>query len=157
MQDPRGVAQSGSALGWGPSGRRFKSCLPDIPEPAWEADSLCSQVFEDRLEPPSVPVVVPRAPRNPPTLPVSPSVDGIALSNLQTLGRDIGFAPTLVHSGNGNAERQMWLRSVDKEPGRLRGSGISTNETSWTSIRRTSVRVSGLSPIRTTSLTRFSL
>src|SRR6185436_15242717 len=26
---PRGVAQSGSALGWGPSGRRFKSCLPD--------------------------------------------------------------------------------------------------------------------------------
>jgi predicted NUDIX family NTP pyrophosphohydrolase len=24
------VAQSGSALGWGPSGRRFKSCLPDI-------------------------------------------------------------------------------------------------------------------------------
>jgi predicted RNase H-like HicB family nuclease len=27
---PRGVAQSGSALGWGPSGRRFKSCLPDI-------------------------------------------------------------------------------------------------------------------------------
>src|SRR5712672_2184325 len=28
---PRGVAQSGSALGWGPSGRRFKSCLPDRP------------------------------------------------------------------------------------------------------------------------------
>jgi hypothetical protein len=24
------VAQSGSALGWGPSGRRFKSCLPDV-------------------------------------------------------------------------------------------------------------------------------
>ena len=23
------MAQSGSALGWGPSGRRFKSCLPD--------------------------------------------------------------------------------------------------------------------------------
>jgi hypothetical protein len=30
MQTPRGVAQSGSALGWGPSGRRFKSCLPDV-------------------------------------------------------------------------------------------------------------------------------
>jgi hypothetical protein len=29
MITPRGVAQSGSALGWGPSGRRFKSCLPD--------------------------------------------------------------------------------------------------------------------------------
>src|SRR5215217_1753824 len=29
MKTPRGVAQSGSALGWGPSGRRFKSCLPD--------------------------------------------------------------------------------------------------------------------------------
>ena len=29
MQFQRGVAQSGSALGWGPSGRRFKSCLPD--------------------------------------------------------------------------------------------------------------------------------
>jgi hypothetical protein len=28
-ETPRGVAQSGSALGWGPSGRRFKSCLPD--------------------------------------------------------------------------------------------------------------------------------
>jgi uncharacterized protein (DUF2252 family) len=28
------VAQSGSALGWGPSGRRFKSCLPDLFEPA---------------------------------------------------------------------------------------------------------------------------
>jgi len=28
--DPsRGVAQSGSAPGWGPGGRRFKSCLPD--------------------------------------------------------------------------------------------------------------------------------
>ena len=32
---PRGVAQSGSALGWGPSGRRFKSCLPDITVLAW--------------------------------------------------------------------------------------------------------------------------
>src|SRR4051794_22117653 len=30
MKPPRGVAQSGSALGWGPSGRRFKSCLPDF-------------------------------------------------------------------------------------------------------------------------------
>ena len=30
MQTPRGVAQSGSALGWGPSGRRFKACLPDF-------------------------------------------------------------------------------------------------------------------------------
>jgi predicted NUDIX family NTP pyrophosphohydrolase len=27
---PRGVAQSGSALGWGPSGRWFKSSRPDI-------------------------------------------------------------------------------------------------------------------------------
>jgi len=27
---PRGVAQSGSAPGWGPGGRRFKSCLPDL-------------------------------------------------------------------------------------------------------------------------------
>jgi hypothetical protein len=27
--EPRGVAQSGSAPGWGPGGRRFKSCLPD--------------------------------------------------------------------------------------------------------------------------------
>ncbi len=26
------MAQSGSALGWGPSGRRFKSCLPDLHE-----------------------------------------------------------------------------------------------------------------------------
>lgn len=30
MPADRGVAQSGSALGWGPSGRRFKSCLPDL-------------------------------------------------------------------------------------------------------------------------------
>ena len=30
----RGVAQSGSAPGWGPGGRRFKSCLPDQKEPA---------------------------------------------------------------------------------------------------------------------------
>src|SRR4249920_1698950 len=28
--DIRGVAQSGSAPGWGPGGRRFKSCLPDF-------------------------------------------------------------------------------------------------------------------------------
>ena len=28
-RQPRGVAQSGSAPGWGPGGRRFKSCLPD--------------------------------------------------------------------------------------------------------------------------------
>ena len=34
---PRGVAQSGSALGWGPSGRRFKSGLPDNRKPASEA------------------------------------------------------------------------------------------------------------------------
>ena len=27
--ESRGVAQSGSAPGWGPGGRRFKSCLPD--------------------------------------------------------------------------------------------------------------------------------
>ena len=31
---PRGVAQSGSAPGWGPGGRRFKSCLPDYESPA---------------------------------------------------------------------------------------------------------------------------
>ena len=31
---PRGVAQSGSAPGWGPGGRRFKSCLPDYKSPA---------------------------------------------------------------------------------------------------------------------------
>src|SRR4051794_38666342 len=30
---PRGVAQSGSASGWGPEGRRFKSCLPDSRSP----------------------------------------------------------------------------------------------------------------------------
>jgi hypothetical protein len=42
MHGPRrGVAQSGSALGWGPSGRRFKSCLPDYEELAWEAGSDC--------------------------------------------------------------------------------------------------------------------
>ncbi len=29
LHKPRGVAQSGSAPGWGPGGRRFKSCLPD--------------------------------------------------------------------------------------------------------------------------------
>jgi hypothetical protein len=29
----RGVAQSGSAPGWGPGGRRFKSCLPDSRNP----------------------------------------------------------------------------------------------------------------------------
>ena len=29
----RGVAQSGSAPGWGPGGRRFKSCLPDSRKP----------------------------------------------------------------------------------------------------------------------------
>src|SRR4051794_26581985 len=29
LSAPRGVAQSGSAPGWGPGGRRFKSCLPD--------------------------------------------------------------------------------------------------------------------------------
>ena len=29
LNEPRGVAQSGSAPGWGPGGRRFKSCLPD--------------------------------------------------------------------------------------------------------------------------------
>jgi hypothetical protein len=40
---PRGVAQSGSALGWGPSGRRFKSCLPDIREPAPRAGSRVHQ------------------------------------------------------------------------------------------------------------------
>jgi hypothetical protein len=39
---PRGVAQSGSALGWGPSGRRFKSCLPDSSDLASEAASKVS-------------------------------------------------------------------------------------------------------------------
>ena len=29
VRNTRGVAQSGSAPGWGPGGRRFKSCLPD--------------------------------------------------------------------------------------------------------------------------------
>jgi hypothetical protein len=29
LAEHRGVAQSGSAPGWGPGGRRFKSCLPD--------------------------------------------------------------------------------------------------------------------------------
>ena len=29
LDGSRGVAQSGSAPGWGPGGRRFKSCLPD--------------------------------------------------------------------------------------------------------------------------------
>src|SRR5919108_4284149 len=28
---PRGVAQSGSAFGWGPKGRWFKSSRPDLP------------------------------------------------------------------------------------------------------------------------------
>src|SRR3954471_15522402 len=30
LDSSRGVAQSGSAPGWGPGGRRFKSCLPDL-------------------------------------------------------------------------------------------------------------------------------
>ena len=30
LDRPRGVVQSGSAPGWGPGGRRFKSCLPDL-------------------------------------------------------------------------------------------------------------------------------
>ena len=33
IRSPRGVAQSGSAPGWGPGGRRFKSCLPDYRKP----------------------------------------------------------------------------------------------------------------------------
>ena len=36
VRAPRGVAQSGSAPGWGPGGRRFKSCLPDY-RPGWDA------------------------------------------------------------------------------------------------------------------------
>jgi hypothetical protein len=32
----RGVAQSGSAPGWGPGGRRFESCLPDYVSKAAE-------------------------------------------------------------------------------------------------------------------------
>ena len=36
---PRGVAQSGSAPGWGPGGRRFKSCLPD-------SGTACNRVHE---------------------------------------------------------------------------------------------------------------
>src|SRR3954468_9540498 len=38
--DIRGVAQSGSAPGWGPGGRRFKSCLPDHAE-APETRGFC--------------------------------------------------------------------------------------------------------------------
>jgi hypothetical protein len=37
---PRGVAQSGSAPGWGPGGRRFKSCLPDVRK-SWYSASSC--------------------------------------------------------------------------------------------------------------------
>jgi predicted RNase H-like HicB family nuclease len=40
MKVPRGVAQSGSALGWGPSGRRFKSCLPDLSSEAREIELI---------------------------------------------------------------------------------------------------------------------
>lgn len=36
----RGVAQPGSALAWGASGRRFKSCRPDSEELAVEAGSF---------------------------------------------------------------------------------------------------------------------
>jgi hypothetical protein len=36
----RGVAQSGSAPGWGPGGRRFKSCLPDCHESPASAGAL---------------------------------------------------------------------------------------------------------------------
>ncbi len=38
----RGVAQSGSAPGWGPGGRRFKSSHPDCPKPASRAGSAHS-------------------------------------------------------------------------------------------------------------------
>jgi predicted nucleotidyltransferase len=34
------VAQSGSAPGWGPGGRRFKSCLPDVGTAPINLDSL---------------------------------------------------------------------------------------------------------------------
>lgn len=34
------MAQSGSALGWGPSGRRFKSCLPDLSDSKRSGDRL---------------------------------------------------------------------------------------------------------------------
>ena len=42
---PRGVAQSGSAPGWGPGGRRFESCLPDS-----RKARVCGPfAFEDRV------------------------------------------------------------------------------------------------------------
>jgi hypothetical protein len=44
------VAQSGSALGWGPSGRRFKSGRPDSPA-AWNPRGTLAQntgLFGDR-------------------------------------------------------------------------------------------------------------
>src|SRR5690242_14546263 len=40
MESPRGVAQSGSALGWWPCGRRFKCCLPDTRVPDWTHASV---------------------------------------------------------------------------------------------------------------------
>jgi hypothetical protein len=45
----RGVAQSGSALGWGPSGRWFKSSRPDFRKPAWGAGFRRSGPYGDRL------------------------------------------------------------------------------------------------------------
>ena len=44
------MAQSGSALGWGPSGRRFKSCLPDIAQIPQSAGILLFRLVEGRPE-----------------------------------------------------------------------------------------------------------
>jgi hypothetical protein len=41
---PRGVAQSGSAPGWGPGGRRFKSCLPDSQKPCKTSPCRMSRI-----------------------------------------------------------------------------------------------------------------
>jgi hypothetical protein len=41
------VAQSGSAPGWGPGGRRFKSCLPDFRKVLLMRDFWCSGGIDD--------------------------------------------------------------------------------------------------------------
>jgi hypothetical protein len=45
---PRGVAQSGSAPGWGPGGRRFKSCLPDQQKARVYGPSVCFGSYQRR-------------------------------------------------------------------------------------------------------------
>ncbi len=45
----RGVAQSGSAPGWGPGGRRFKSCLPD-PAKALRNAGFCRLLGTSRFQ-----------------------------------------------------------------------------------------------------------